>query len=98
MGPLINGHYDSGENRHRSTYILLADNPGVSQPGRASNNHGGYGQNVFFEDGHTRFLKSPEFNGDAIYENDWGLIGPATHVDDIVLVPSATKLTNFQVD
>lgn len=97
MGQLKNGVYDTGSNQNRPGYIVLADNPSVKLPGRGSNNHGGYGQNVFFEDGRIQFLEAPEFNGDAIYENDWGGVGPGAHPDDIVLVPSGTRLTGFNV-
>jgi len=98
MGQWKNGQYDAGENLHRRDYILLADNPSASQPGRASINHGGYGQNVFFEDGRVDFLDLPEYEGDAIYENDWGGVAPGAHPGDIVLVPSATKFIKFKVD
>jgi hypothetical protein len=98
MGYWNNRLHEAGENRNRGDFILIADRPGVSLPGRASSNHGGYGQNAFFEDGHFRFLEVPELDGDAIYENDWGNVGPGAHVDDIVLVPSATRLGNFRVD
>ena len=98
MGQWKDGHYDVGENHQRTDYILLADNPSASLPGRASNNHGGWGQNVFFEDGRIEFIKLPEYQGDAIYENDWGGIAPGAHPGDIVLVPSATRINNFRVD
>lgn len=98
MGIMKDGRHEIGFNQHRSDYILLADNPSVSLPGRASDNHGGYGQNVFFEDGRIAFLSSPEVDGDAIYENDLGCIAPGISANDIVLVRSATTLHNFRVD
>ena len=98
MGQMIDGNYYGGEDLNRSDYILLADKPSATSAGRASKNHGGYGQNVFFETGRTAFLKLPEFDDDAIYENDWGTVAPGANQDDIVLVPSATRLSNHSVD
>ncbi len=98
MGQIRNGVHDVGENLHRSGFILIADNPSGTLPGWASDHHGGHGQNVFFEDGRVQFLELPEYEGDAIYVNDWGTVGPGASADDIVLAPSATKLINFRVD
>lgn len=95
LGHQTDKGYDSGVNQHRANYILLADIPSARNPGRASNNHGGYGQNGFFEDGHIQFLESPVFLEDAIYENNWGQIGPGANVSDIVVAPSATSLSLF---
>ncbi len=100
MGNFTNqrGVFDQVVNTGRSFFAILADKPAINRPGRASSNHGGYGQNVFFEDGHISYLKSPEVNDDAIYENDWGGIAPGAHIDDIVLFPSGTTLRNISVD
>ncbi len=95
LGHQTDGDYDSGINQHRQNFILLADKPKPSNPGRASDNHGGYGQNAFFEDGHIQFLDSPVIGEDAIYENNWGQVGPGAHENDIVVAPSATSLSLF---
>ena len=98
LGQMVNGRYTAGRNENRSHYLILADAPGFDQPGRASTNHSGYGQNAFFEDGHIQFLKSPVVDGDAIYENEWGAIAPGVHATDIVVAPSGTSLFNIKVD
>lgn len=98
MGQMKNGVYDTGARQDRANFILLADNPGDWENDRVSNNHGGYGQNVFFEDGRVQFLEVPEFNGDRIYQNDFGHIGPGAHPNDIVLAPSGTRLSGFNVN
>ena len=92
IGQWRDGRYHPGVNLNRGDFILLADTPNTTLAGRASSNHGGQGQNVFFEDGHIDFLSQPEINGDAIYENDWGGIAPGAHQGDIVLAPSVTGI------
>ncbi len=98
MGQWKDGRYHPGENLSRNDFILLADTPNATLAGRASSNHGGQGQNVFFEDGHIDFLPQPKINGDAIYENDWGGIAPGAHQGDIVLAPSVTGLGKLATD
>jgi hypothetical protein len=92
LGSLVNGQYASTLNQSRPDYVLLADAPSATLAGRASSNHGGNGQNAFFEDGHIQFLSSPVISGDSIYENDWGNIAPGAHADDCVVAPSATRI------
>jgi hypothetical protein len=48
---------------------LLADAPGADLPGQGFPSHGGRGRNVFFEDGHARFLPLARSSGVA----DWFL-------------------------
>jgi hypothetical protein len=40
----------------RPNHVILADAPQPGQPGRASLNHGGCGQNLLCEDGHVKWL------------------------------------------
>lgn len=90
IGQQVDGQYAATRNESRSWYVVLADNPSRDLAGRASSNHGGYGQNAFFEDGHIEFLASPVVDGDSIYENDWGLVAPGAHANDCVVAPSGT--------
>jgi len=94
MGYVSNGRYVVPENKGRAFFVLLADSPSPEMPGRGSSNHGGYGQNCFFEDGHISFVRNNSVAGDAIYENDLGQIAPGTHELDNVVAPSYARL-NF---
>ncbi len=92
LGYQEDGRYMVTRNLRRSNYVLLADAPSVDMPGRASLNHGGHGQNCFFEDGHIAFVTTCAIAGDSIYENDFGGIAPGAHPGDIVVGPSHTRV------
>lgn len=92
IGHVRDGKYTPPKNLNRPDYALLADNPNPSLAGRRSSNHGGKGQNVFFEDGHIEFLADPLVNGDSIYENDEGAVRPGVSPNDCVLGPSTMLL------
>ncbi len=92
LGCLVNGQYMAARNSSRPDYALLADAPSADLAGRTSSNHGGNGQNVFFEDGHYDFLVSPVVGGGSIFENDSGTVAPGVCAEDCVVAPSATPL------
>ncbi len=92
LGHLDGGKYVAPRNNNREHYVLLADAPSANLAGRTSQNHGGSGQNCFFEDGHIRFLTTPSIDNDSIYENAWGQVAPGTQSDDNVVAPSYTPL------
>jgi hypothetical protein len=98
LGHRINGKYVTAGNMSRPNYALLADNPNPVLAGRRSSNHGGKGQNVFFEDGRIAFLADPLVNGDSIYENDLGDLAPGVTLTDCVLgASSQALLTNLAI-
>ncbi len=92
------GDYSSGmprgtRNRYRPTFAVLADAPSSSLPGYQSASHGGRGQNVWFEDGHVRFITSPKLPNDNIFLNRQGRVGPGVdHNDAVIVVPSNTPI------
>jgi hypothetical protein len=88
MGYHENGTYRAPHNAGRSNVVLLADAPSIELVGRRSGNHGGHGQNVLFEDGRVQFIGGHAIAGDAIYENDYGIVAPGSHPADSVIAPN----------
>jgi len=77
----------------RNSYVLLSDAPSNLQPGRASANHGGRGQNVLYEDGHVQFiseLPSPQLMDDPFHNRE-GWIAAGVDENDAVLGASADR-------
>ncbi len=92
LGYEAEGEYRSPRNGNRSTYALMSDRPNRQRKGFQSTNHGGYGQNVWFEDGHVAFQSDGMISGeqsDNIFLNDEGRFGPGTHINDAVIGTSA---------
>ncbi|MFK7768295.1 MAG: hypothetical protein AB8B55_13810 [Mariniblastus sp.] len=88
MGYCENDRYCSPRNMGRSNVVLLADQPSVDLEGRRSANHRGRGQNCLFEDGRVMFVTGHSYGNDALFENDYGLVGPGTDAMDNVIAPS----------
>jgi anti-sigma factor RsiW len=90
LGYVEDGRYVSTRNLSRPTFALMADAPSDTLPGFQSENHGGRGQNVLFEDGHVRFLTSsrPIEDGDDVFVNDTGLVAAGDHRNDSVVAGS----------
>ena len=87
-----NGHYCVPRNRRRCNFAVLADRPTPSAPGRASRNHEGAGQVVWFEDGSIRFLKEAVTRcGDYIFENESGECGPGVCCSDACIGQSSAS-------
>jgi len=93
------GYYDkknrycSPESRGRPNYAILADKPSMTLPGHSTSNHGGNGQNVWFEDGHIEFLPNPETRcGDAIYLNNNGECAPSLCPNDSCIGSSCSSV------
>lgn len=84
------GHYRAIRNESRPNFPILGDVPSFHLEGRQSANHCGRGQNMFFEDGHIRFVTElTQLVGDDPIRNrrgnpEYGLDG-----DDAVLLPSS---------
>ncbi|MGD9721033.1 MAG: hypothetical protein AB7O59_03145 [Pirellulales bacterium] len=89
LGFYSNGKYYSPRNLHRVRYAVAADQPSAEAPYH-SQNHGGCGQNVLFEDQHVEYLTTCRARGcrDHIYTNDEGVVGPGLHLHDAVIAPS----------
>ncbi len=85
------GKYQATTNLHRKNFAIMADAPvpGAAKP--YSLNHGGWGQNVLFEDGHVDYLKTCTADGcrDNIFLNDQGRMAAGVHRNDAVIGASA---------
>ena len=75
-GHLANGEYQHTRNFRRPRFAVLGDAP--SADGFHSYNHGGCGQNVWFEDGHVDYLTTCFLAGadDNYFRNLDGEVGP----------------------
>ena len=87
LGYLDNGCYRPVRNAGRPYYALLSDAPSLHLPGRQSDNHGGRGQNVLFEDGHVVFLTEcvETLGGDALFLNRPGYVEAGVDRQDSVI-------------
>lgn len=90
MGHLDNGRYQSPRNESRSTSPVLSDAPARGDRGLQASHHGGIGQNVLFEDGHVRFVSTPNLprgrqSADHLFLNDSGVIAAGNSRNDAVL-------------
>lgn len=88
MGYCENEKYCPPRYMGRTNIVLLADQPSNDLTGRRSSNHNGKGQNCLFEDGRVAFIKGHALAGDAIFENDYGIVAPGSHPSDNVIAPS----------
>ena len=95
MGYTEDGQYHDNRNLGRPSYALMSDAPSPNRPGYQSDNHGGRGQNVLFEDMHVRFLTSPRpvDLGDDVFVNEQGVVAAGNHRDDAVIGPSTSAPT-----
>jgi hypothetical protein len=94
LGYVSKGRYHPTKNFGRATFALLADAPTCAPKSNiVTDNHGGTGQNVLFEDGHVAHLtcRTSEGCGDDIFLNDQGEVSAGTHRDDAVIAPSPAK-------
>ena len=92
LGHMRDGRYQPTRNLHRENFALMSDAPSRSRMSLQTDNHGGRGQNVLFEDGHVRFLPSPKPRGftDDFFHNDDGYVAAGLHRDDSVIGSSAS--------
>lgn len=88
MGYRENDQYVPPRFMGRTNVVLLADRPSLNLPGRRSANHSGRGQNCLFEDGRVEFVVGHSYGSDALFENDYGIVGPGSSVGDNVIAPS----------
>jgi hypothetical protein len=82
--------YRSQRNEHRPHFALMADAPSFHRFAHQSDNHGGRGQNVLFEDMHVQFVRFGDRapSGDMIFLNRLGYAEAGLDKEDAVIVPS----------
>lgn len=93
MGYTQDGDLVAPRNASRPEYVLLADAPSDSQPGRRSANHRGRGQNVLYEDGRVQFIGGsswPEVLDDP-FHNRAGRVAAGLDASDHVLGASCDR-------
>ena len=68
----------------------MADAPSLYLASYQTSNHGARGQNVLFEDGHVRHMRTCRDcpYSDDVFHNDQGKLAPGTHANDSVIAPS----------
>ncbi len=90
LGYVQDGVYRATRNLRRAHFALLSDRPSLHMPEFQTVHHSGRGQNVLFEDGHVRFLETPNtpYTADHLFTNAEGRIAPGVHADDSVIVSS----------
>ena len=91
LGYFDHGAYRPTRNLGRDYFAILADAPS-NRPDHKSDNHGGLGQNVLFEDSHVEFCSTtrPGDGSDDIYTNNANVVAPGLNRDDAVVAPSGT--------
>lgn len=90
LGHVSGGRYQGTKDRGRANFALMADVPCEKYRDLHSANHRGGGQNVLFEDGHVRFVKTCRVSGhgDDFFHNDRGVVAAGLHADDAVIAAS----------
>ena len=90
LGYFDHGVYQPTRNLNRDYFAIMADAPSADRPDHQSDNHGGLGQNVLFEDLHIEFCPTtrPGNGNDDIYSNDNHEVAPGLHRDDAVIASS----------
>jgi hypothetical protein len=93
VGYVEGGQLHAVKNRGRSNFALMSDAPSCFLPDRRSANHGGRGQNVYFEDGHYAFVTDARIvpGGDDPWRNEADFAEAGTVEDDSVVLPSAMR-------
>jgi len=92
LGYFDHGVYQPTRNLNRDYFAIMADAPSLNRSDHQSDNHGGLGQNVLFEDLHIEFCPTsrPGNGVDDIYANDNYEVAPGLHRDDAVIASSGT--------
>ena len=92
LGYFDHGVYQPTRNLNRPYFAIMADAPSSDRANHQSDNHGGLGQNVLFDDMHVEFCSTtrPGNGNDDIYTNDNNEVAPGLNRDDSVIAPSGT--------
>lgn len=90
FGHMGQGRYQGTRNQGRGNFALMSDMPCDKNRDLHSANHNGGGQNVLFEDGHVRFVRTCRTSGgsDDFFHNDRGVVAAGLHADDSVIAAS----------
>ena len=93
LGHLKDGKLQPTKNLNRTHFALMSDAPSPDGPHHATQNHDGKGQNVLFEDGHVRFIRSGQLNrlDEDFFTNDDGEVEAGKHENDSVVAPSNAR-------
>lgn len=94
LGHVEDRKYVAPVNRNREFFALLGDMPSDNNPHRFSDNHGGKGQNVFFEGGRVQFVSKQTLAQspmDDPFYNRQGLVAAGLDPNDAVLGGSAAR-------
>lgn len=94
LGYWIGGRYVGPRDQHRTFFALVSDAPSRQLPGFQSENHGGRGQNVLFEDGHYQYVARCVGGNcvDPLFQNRAGQMEPGLDEDDTVIGYSETRI------
>ena len=90
LGYVDNGRHRAPRNLGRTHFALMADAPSIQLAGHRSLNHGGRGDNILYEDGHTRYVVESGSEGDDPFVNRLGWMEAGIDIDDAVVAPSFT--------
>ena len=90
LGYFDHGIYHPTRNLNRDYFAIMADTPSADRPDHQSDNHGGRGQNVLFEDLHIEFCSTSRPANDDIYLNDNHEVAAGLNRDDAVIASSGT--------
>jgi hypothetical protein len=93
LGYRENGHYCTPRNRGRALFALMSDAPSLHLASSQSDNHGGRGQNVLFEDLRVEFLSTSLGNGgfDHLFRSRRGYFEAGLDDHDSVIGPSFVR-------
>jgi hypothetical protein len=86
LGYTKDGLYNPTKNLYRNNFAIMADSPS-DRPEHQSDNHGGWGQNVLFENGGVKFMTTSKPGGasDDIFTNDAGQVAAGLQQNDSVI-------------
>ena len=104
FGYMDGDKYCSPRNLGRAYTIIAADKPSIRSINGPSENHGGRGQNVLFEDLSVRFVVGNAIADDQIYVNSHNIVAPGVSARDNVIGAShlaplriSTSFNQFQI-
>ncbi|QDU99066.1 hypothetical protein [Lignipirellula cremea] len=87
LGHVSDGFYQPTRNQARTYFAIMSDAPSSRTANHQSENHGGRGQNVLYEDLHIRFVRSMETasQDDDFFANRHGVIAAGADENDVVI-------------
>jgi hypothetical protein len=96
LGYTRDGSYYPTKNLYRDNFAVMSDSPS-DRLDHQSQNHGGWGQNVLFENNSVKFVtrSRPEGSNDDIFTNDAGQVAAGLQQNDSVIGASQTAPINY---